>query len=577
MPVRQATRRYADLGSFLAEYPTTLKVGALLLPAGLLDDDPAPEMKIDLVLPLLGRVGPIDGQVVARLPDGGVALRVAEIPPAVQAAVGQMLDIAEDVKKWLLQSGQLVGAGAAPTVQAPPPPVVRPEVIEQLQARIRELEGRLGATPPGAPAEAGGAEVSRGVPEARPRGLPVPDMTGVAPVLSGPLADRSLRDAFIGLAVEKLTGLLTVKRPDGRTRWGFWSKGGPVGWRTEPVEEQEVLGMLLYKGGTITEQQLQESLVVMERTGSRQGEALIEMGLCTFPQLVILLQKQVDFVFQRVLREREGTWTFHVLDDLPERFLTPPLRVASILYRALLKHAKEMPAQDLATSLRPWLDHYVVLSPGVERTFEEMKLTSDEQQFVGIIQKTNYRLREIFSVSSLSRSQTAAAVWSMQDLNLLEFRPESDGIRERERFERDLAVRRAASRAKTLFERLDVHWICTTAEVEVGYKKLKEEWSLTRLARVGEAHRAAFEEINAAMDDAYKGLSTDAKRREYRATIIERMKIEQSAEMLSKQGEMAIMKAASRDALNCFSKALELVPGNAEYREGFARAQAIPR
>ena len=42
MPVRQATRRYADLGSFLAEYPTTLKVGALLLPAGLLDDDPAP-------------------------------------------------------------------------------------------------------------------------------------------------------------------------------------------------------------------------------------------------------------------------------------------------------------------------------------------------------------------------------------------------------------------------------------------------------------------------------------------------------------------------------------------------------
>jgi hypothetical protein len=236
-----------------------------------------------------------------------------------------------------------------------------------------------------------------------------------------------------------------------------------------------------------------------------------------------------------------------------------------------------MPAQDLAAALRPWLDHYVTLAPGVERTFEEMKLSAEEQQFVQILQRTSYRLREIFSVSSLSRTQTAAAFWSMQDLNLLELRAESSGTRERERFERDLAARRLACRAKTLFERLDLHWICTTDEVEASYRRLKEEWSPNVLERQGQSYKPAFDEINAAFDDAWALLRVESRRREYRISVVERSKIEQSAEMLARQGEMAVMKASARDALNCYSKAVELVPTNAEYRDGLTGARNMPR
>lgn len=566
MPVRQATRRYADLGTFLSEYPTTLAVGALVLPPDALDGEPAPEMKIDLVLPLVGRVGPLVAQVVASLPGGSVALRVVDSPPAVEAATKQLLGLADEVRAWLVATGQLVPPGA---------PVADAAEVAALKARVEELERRPAAAPVVRAAPRGDAAVVDAGP--KERGFALPDLTGVPPTLSGDLADRSLRDALVALAVEKQTGLVTLHRPDGRVRYGYWSKGGPVGWRTDPIEEDEVLGVLLYKGGTLTKEQLAQSLEIMDRSGCRQGEALIEMGLCTFPQLVLLLQKQTDFVFQRVLREREGTWTYHVLDDLPERFLTPPLRVVSMLYRTLLAHAREMPAQDLAAALRPWLDHYVHLAPGVDRTFEEMKLSTDEQQFVQIIQRTPYRLREIFSVSSLSRTQTAAAFWSMQDLNLLELRSESSGVRERERFERDLAARRAASKAKTLFERLDLHWICTTDEVEAAYKRLKDEWSPKALERVGQSYKPAFDEINAAFDDAYAVLRIESKRREYRISVIERTKIEQSAEMLARQGEMAVMKASARDALNCYSKAVELVPNSAEYRDALTSARNMPR
>lgn len=551
MPVRQATRRYPDLASFLREYPSTLGVGALVIPGDALDGEPAAELRVDLVLPMVGRVGPLVGQVVTTMPDGGVALRVVQTPVQVEAAVRQLQGFVEEARLWLLETGAVVLPGAEPT--APSSQVESTPVVE--------VPRPVFAAP--APPPAG---------EVRPRGLVVPDLSGQPAALSGALSDRSLRDAMMAVAVEKRTGIFTLQRPDGRTRWGYWQRGGPVGWRTEPMEEEEVLGVLLYRAGTLNKEQLQESLALMERTGVRHGEALIEMGLCTFPQLVLMLQKQTEYVLQRALRERDGEWTFHLLEDLPERFLAPPLRVAGLLYKALLAHARQMPATELGSLLKPWFDHYVFLAPGVEKTIEEMKLSTDEQAFVQILHKTPYRLRELAAVSSLSRAHTAAAVWCLHDLNLIEFRSETTGVREKERFERDLAARRTASKGATLFERLDLHWICTAAEVDAAVKRARAEWGPAVAAKVGEQYRPALEEISAGVEEAARVLGNDASRREYRASIIEKMKIEQSAEMLAKKGEMAIMKEAWREAQDCFTKALELRPGTPEFKEGLSRS-----
>ena len=45
----------------------------------------------------------------------------------------------------------------------------------------------------------------------------------------------------VDAAVEQVTGLMTIEYPDGKVRYGFWDKGGPVGWRTEPMAEDEAL------------------------------------------------------------------------------------------------------------------------------------------------------------------------------------------------------------------------------------------------------------------------------------------------------------------------------------------------
>ncbi|MEC8278374.1 MAG: hypothetical protein VX026_11685, partial [Myxococcota bacterium] len=73
----------------------------------------------------------------------------------------------------------------------------------------------------------------------------------------------------------------------------------------------------------------------------------------------------------------------------------------------------------------------------------------------------------------------------------------------------------------------------------------------------------------------YQMLKTDSSRREYRLKVVERDLIVNSADLLSKKGEMAIMRFDKREACACFSKALELMPNKSEFREGLRRATVL--
>ncbi|MBM4393443.1 MAG: hypothetical protein FJ090_20155 [Deltaproteobacteria bacterium] len=572
MAVRSASRRYPSLRAFVEDYQGMLRIGALTLPPGTIDGPPMAEMKIDLVIPVVGRLGPVDAQLLQQLPDGTVALRVSEWPADVTRGFNAVFAAIDEMKQWFVESGQL---------QAPSDGRAEKQLlaeVERLRARVRALESRPDAATSAAPAADGPTvvydEQGKRVVE---RGFRVPDVSGLEPALSGTLADRSFRDACMELAIARATGLLTLELPDGRLRWGFWQKGGPVGWRAEPLVEDEVLGILLYRAGQLNRQQLEQSLNLMEQNGVRQGEALIEMGVVSFAQLVMLLQKQSEFVFQRVVKDREGKWSFHVLEELPERFVTPPLRTPSLLFRALRNSVRDMPAEDLATTLRPWLDRYVYFVDGAARIFDEMKLNSEEAGFLKIVGSTSYRLRELFAVSNLSRSATAGMIWSLADLHLVEFRDAEAQARGLERVTRVLEDRKRAVMRGTLFEALDLHWICTAPEVEAAWRKLSPEFAPDSMARWGEANKQLVNDIYGKLTSAYETLKVDSRRRDYRAEIMERMQIEQSAEMLAKKGEMAFMKQSQREAFDCFSKALELVPNSAEYRDGLSKALSVAK
>ncbi|MEN9786777.1 MAG: hypothetical protein RLZZ299_2041 [Pseudomonadota bacterium] len=550
MPVRTATRRWPDLATFLREYPTTLKVHALTLPADLFaGDEPAPEMKLDLVLPLAGRVGPVSAQLIARMPDGGAAMRIPEMPTDARDAVARVLGAVDEVRAHLLATGAVVLPGTAPEEVAE----LRGE-LDALRAEAERLRAAASAASTGASAAAT-ARAPEGSSEPTPtaRGFALPQLAGRPVREEGSLADDGLRAAGVRLALARVTGILVVEAhgEDGvaRTWTGYWSRGGPVGWRADPLEEQDVLGVLLYRAGRVTREQLEESLARMDARGCRQGEALVDMGVLQYPEMVMLLQRQADHVFQRLLRLREGRWRFHDLDELPERFLPPPVRVLANVYRALQATAKATPAEVLAAEVKPWLDRYPSVPADIDAVLAEVKASAEEVQFVKLLRQAPRRLRDVFGFSNLSRSQTGLTIWSLVKLGVLGVHAESAAataamarpmIPDVEAGgSRGAATGSAPRTAQSAFERVGLHWMATAEEVAA----------------------AKVDGNDAGSRDALALLRDDASRRAHRVSIVGVQGVADAVRGLAARAEAARARGDTAEARVCLLRALELDPG----------------
>ncbi len=569
MAIRRVTRTFPDFATWLGEYPSGIAMGALVIPPGTARGELAAEVKVDIVLPVVGRIGPLTGQVVQRGADGGVALRL----PFLQAEAGDKLasvqGLVEDIRGWLLSSGSV----RLPEGEEDP----RDARIEGLESEVTELRALLEEAKALLDEEDQAAADGGAVPaRKRGRGFAVPDLRNQEPTIVGTMEDRSLRDAMVQLALDRVTGLLTIRQADGIVRHGFWYKGGPVGWRGAPIQETEVLGVLLYKAKQISKEQLSESLQIMEQSGQRQGEVFIEMGVMTYPQLIMVLGKQVEYVLQKVMQHREGEWTFHVLPALPERFLPSPLPVPTLLYRALVQHLSRQPAEEIANRLRPRLDQYLAVAKDASALLSEMKLAAVEKKTLAVLQASHWRVREFFSVAPLSRAKTTAFILAMDDLGLLVFEDQEDQGQIREKAKAAIKRKRVQTSSASHFDVLEVHWICLPREIEAAYQRLNEAYSKEAFPPGLTVDLLSdLEVIRTRFTEAYQALKDDRKRRAYRTEIIEEEIIAQSADLLGKKGEMAIMRNDRRDAAACFGKALELVPRSMEFREGLQRAAAL--
>ena len=229
-----------------------------------------------------------------------------------------------------------------------------------------------GAAPAGAPRAA-----------AAPAGAPAPPSALDLPAasLNGTMGRKELTELFMQLYREKAMGVLQVQGPQGLRR-AWMKQGGIVAWESEPVIEEECLGVLLARAGKITEEQLKQTLQMMNETGMKQGECLIEMGVFTFPQVVMSLMTQVELITRNVFSEGTGTWSFHPMPALLQDFVTPPLKSPGFLFKFFKRHFSTMPADELTALEAPLMDRYTVLS---DYNWDDFRLSKTERALVDIL------------------------------------------------------------------------------------------------------------------------------------------------------------------------------------------------
>ena len=578
MATRRATRKYESLLEFLKDYNTSLKKNSISLTKNSYRGELANEIRLDIVIPDVGRVGPIRSQVVFRGDDGVVALRIPEYPPAVLKAFDKAMEASEAMIQVLIELELVIRLKDHQAVLAQEQEkreTLKTELEAQFQVALQEAETAAEEKVEALAAKLAAQQVAAGGAPAAvstERGFLIPSYSHLEAVFEGGMGEK-FRSLLLSVAADQMTGLLVVEGPEG-TRYGYFDKGGPVGWRSEPLMEKEVLGVLLYRAKQITKEQLQESLQLMEEKNIRQGEAFIQMGVMSFSQMVMVLGKQVEMITQKVQKIDKGTYRFYVL-DLPERFVPPPLKIPYLIYKELFQTARRLPGDQLTKALARQFNQYVSITTQGLKLISTMAFGAQEKRLIQVIQSNSWRMREIFSVSPLSRGATSAFLWAFHHLEFFAYSRTEGDSRAQARIDGLFKRKKRQIHQGSLFDVLEVHWISLPQEIEDSYNRLRAIFDPEKNKEVPSSLKQDSQFILKNLQDAFKTLKSDKKRREYRRKLIEKDLIIQSALLLAKKGEMAIMRRDRREGCSCFSKALELFPANQEYRDGLRRAAAV--
>lgn len=133
--------------------------------------------------------------------------------------------------------------------------------------------------------------------------------------LQGTLKDFGLGDIFQLIGIQRKTGVLTLESAEDSVTIKFL-EGQVVGADTKRRSVEELLGSVLVRTGRITATQLQEALRAQRRTLQRLGVVLVKSGMISEDDLVEALRVQSLQIIYRLFRWRDGTYSFHGVDDL---------------------------------------------------------------------------------------------------------------------------------------------------------------------------------------------------------------------------------------------------------------------
>jgi len=523
---------FSSLMDFLEAYRTDVRDGFISVPADGEFQAGAPCV-VTVDLPVFEEQTQISGEIVD-VTETGIVVRLTETEEGFEY-LGWLYDLCGRFIEDMLATGRFKIAGRPPSEAA--------------------AVGADGA--PVAPAAMTGGD----------DGVPV----GATPVSSGEFDQERCRDVLMRAYRDRFSGVLRVDHPLGTTTV-FFEKGGPVQVRDDPVVVDETLGVMLVQAGRISDQQFQKSLQEMNRTGKLQGECLVDMGLLNFPVLVMSLMRQTEMKVLRLYNNAEGSYAMFPLKRHKTKFVTPPLKVPAALYKMIKGRLGELGVEALRERQIPFLDMYSTLV--VDFPIDDIQMKKTELEFLQIIGRRSYRLREIFAVSNMSRNLTALTSLTLMDMGILQFQEEEDTTQIVENFRTRFATKLKVMDDQNLFERLEIHWAARSSDVENGQTRLVAKWK-----KMGSNHvlpedieamrQRVFDEI----EKAYDVLRNTSARQEYRREVYEKQQIAFSADVFYRQAELLMISERWPEVVENCERAVELMPGIRKYQGALERVR----
>jgi hypothetical protein len=165
--------------------------------------------------------------------------------------------------------------------------------------------------------------------------------------------------------------------------------------------------------GLLSTQQVEASRNNEQRTGAKQGLALVESGLITEQQLNGALERQIAEIFYGIMRWREGTFEF-----LEEEAPGPDVyRVRESVTNLIMQATRQLDEWGLIEKVFPSMETVVIMTPP-KQPAGDIRLQPDEWQILTFIDGKR-TIREICALSSQTNFEVCKKLLNLHHAGLV--------------------------------------------------------------------------------------------------------------------------------------------------------------
>lgn len=227
----------------------------------------------------------------------------------------------------------------------------------------------------------------------------------------GSLEDTYLADMMWSIYRYKVPGVLEVSNDSGMVKRVFIDDGNLV--HASSTDPQDRLGSFLLRAGKLTEEQLQHTQHLVDTSGRRHGQVLIEQGIMSPGELYRAIRAQVEAIVWGLFSWTEGHVTFRIGHQDDQLMIKIHLPIRQVIVRGIKKVKR---TRGLVSRIGT---KDTVFKPSYEaEDLIEIALGKDEYQLLSLVDGKR-SFYEVCSAGNFGMSENARLLYAFRVLQLI--------------------------------------------------------------------------------------------------------------------------------------------------------------
>jgi hypothetical protein len=371
-------------------------------------------------------------------------------------------------------------------------------------------------------------------------------------------------------------GVLSIKTNEARLT-AYVHEGSVAYVESHPFDEATSLGRILVGLKKINEAGLREALERAKQQKKPLGRMLVALGTVNKKGLSEALREQVREKLEETFTWSEGSFEWSQWREPPgdaDLVLTKGMGIFARYVRACFENVNHAEIEGMFSK---HMSRIVMAREAADTLGSLMGLQQKDQRFVEMFLGGERTIAEAVTGSPIGRLASFRLIATGVGTGLFVFKdgkalpkPAATSARSTSdkegtqiaKLKRDLKDRLHLIKGMNYFEVLGVHWSAHWRVFRAAYDKAKNEFNLTK-APYRDSPPEALElarEILKLIETAYVTLSNEQERISYRKQLFDKTERQYSADMLVKQGEVALMRGDRVGAIEALETAVELDP-----------------